>query len=96
VFVPAYLAACHAELGAFAEGTSMANSGLEIAEAVDHPMSRAFAAWGADLVALRQGKLSRAASVLERVVNACQVIERFRLIARSALHRTDHLLNADG
>jgi tetratricopeptide (TPR) repeat protein len=72
VFVPAYLAACHAELGAFAEGTSMGNSGLEIAEAVDHPMSRAFAAWGAGLVALRQGKLSRAASVLERVVNACQ------------------------
>ena len=72
VFVPAYLAACHAELGTFAEGTSMGNSGLEIAEAVDHPMSRAFAAWGAGLVALRQGKLSRAASVLERVVNPCQ------------------------
>ena len=72
VFIPAYLAACHAELGAFAEGTSMGNSALKIAEAVDHPMSRAFAAWGAGLVALRQGKLSRAASVLERVVNACQ------------------------
>src|SRR5436190_12305474 len=72
VFVPAYLAACHAELGAFAEGTSMGNSALEIAEVVNHPMSRAFAAWGAGVVALRQGRLSTAASVLERVVNACQ------------------------
>ena len=72
VFVPAYLAACHAELGAFAEGTSMGNSALEIAEVVNHPMSRAFAAWGAGVVALRQGHLSTAASVLERVVNACQ------------------------
>ena len=50
----------------------MGSSGLEIAEAVDHPMSRAFAAWGAGLVALRQGKHSRAASVLERVVKPCQ------------------------
>ena len=72
VFIPAYLAACHAELGTFAEGTSMGNSALEIAEAVDHPMSRAFAAWGAGLVALRQGKHSRAASVLEGVVHPCQ------------------------
>ncbi len=72
VFVPAYLAACHAELGTFAEGTSMGNSALTMAEVVDHPMSRAFAAWGAGLVALRQGKLSRAASVLERVVHPCQ------------------------
>ena len=72
VFVPAYLAACHAELGAFAEGTSMGNSALEIAEVVNHPMSRAFAAWGAGVVALRQGRLSTAAPVLERVVNACQ------------------------
>lgn len=50
----------------------MGNSALEIAEAVDHPMSRAFAAWGAGLVALRQGKHSRAASVLEGVVHPCQ------------------------
>jgi hypothetical protein len=34
------------ELGTFAEGTAMGSSGLEIAEAVDHPMSHAFAAWG--------------------------------------------------
>ena len=72
VFIPAYLAACHAELGTFADGTSMGNSALETAEAVDHPMSRAFAAWGAGLVALRQGKHSRAALVLERVVNRSQ------------------------
>jgi tetratricopeptide (TPR) repeat protein len=72
VFIPAYLAACHAELGAFVEGTSIGNSGLEIAEAENHPMSHAFAAWGAGLVALRQGKLSTAASVLERVVNLYQ------------------------
>ena len=50
----------------------MGNSALTMAEVVDHPMSRAFAAWGAGLVALRQGKLSRAASVLERVVHPCQ------------------------
>src|SRR6185503_11953172 len=36
VFIPVYLAACYAELGAFAEGTSMGDSALEIAEAADH------------------------------------------------------------
>ena len=46
VFTPAYLAACHAELGTFAEGRSVGDEGLRIAEAVDHPMSLTFALWG--------------------------------------------------
>ena len=34
-----WLAACHAELGMFAEGTALGTEGLRIAEAVDHPAS---------------------------------------------------------
>jgi predicted ATPase len=66
VFTPAYLTACHAELGTFAEGRSVGDAGLRIAEAADHPTSLAFASWGIGLLALRQGDLSRAVSVLER------------------------------
>jgi tetratricopeptide (TPR) repeat protein len=68
VFTPAYLAACHAELGTFAEGRSVGDKGLQIAEAVDHPMSLMFALWGSGLLALRQGDLSRAVLLLERGV----------------------------
>ena len=35
----AYLAWCHAELGTFAEGRTLGDEGLQIAEAVDHPAS---------------------------------------------------------
>ena len=39
----AWLAACHAELGTFAEGRALGEEGLRIAEAVEHPGSLMFA-----------------------------------------------------
>jgi tetratricopeptide (TPR) repeat protein len=77
VFLPAvlsraYLAACHAELGTFAEGRALGEEGLQIAEAVAHPPSLMFAAWGGGLLALRQGDLRRALPLLERAVSLCQ------------------------
>jgi tetratricopeptide (TPR) repeat protein len=76
VFTPAYLAACHAELGTFAEGRFVADEGLRIAEAVDHPMSLTFALWGSGLLALRHGDLARAVTLLERAVRLCQEMGR--------------------
>jgi tetratricopeptide (TPR) repeat protein len=68
----AYLAACHAELGTFAEGRALNDEGLRIAEAVDHPGSLMLASWGVGLLALRQGDLRRALPRLERAMSICQ------------------------
>jgi tetratricopeptide (TPR) repeat protein len=68
----AYLTACHAELGTFAEGRALGDAGLQIAEAVEHAASIAFASWGTGLLALRQGDLPRALSQLERALGICQ------------------------
>jgi tetratricopeptide (TPR) repeat protein len=59
------LAWCHAELGMFAEGRSLGDEGLRIAEAVEHPGSLAVASWGIGLWSLRQGDLHRAFPLLE-------------------------------
>jgi tetratricopeptide (TPR) repeat protein len=77
VFLPAvisraYLAACHAELGMFAEGRAFGEEGLQIAEAVAHPASLMVASWGIGVLALRQGDLPRALPRLERAVGICQ------------------------
>jgi tetratricopeptide (TPR) repeat protein len=68
----AFLTACHAELGTFAEGRALGEEGLRIAEAVAHPVSLIFACEGIGLLALRQGDLSRALPRLERAVGLCQ------------------------
>jgi tetratricopeptide (TPR) repeat protein len=68
----AYLAACHAELGSFAEGRALGEKGLQIAEAVAHPGSLVWASWGIGLLALRQGDLPRTLPRLERAVGICQ------------------------
>jgi tetratricopeptide (TPR) repeat protein len=68
----AWLAACHAELGAFAEGRALGEEGLRIAEAVAHPGSLMFASWGVGLLPLRQGELPRAIPRLERAVAICR------------------------
>ena len=52
------------------------DEGLQIAEAVDHPMNLMFALWGIGLLALRQGDLSRAVPLLERAVRLCQDADR--------------------
>jgi class 3 adenylate cyclase/tetratricopeptide (TPR) repeat protein len=72
VLCRAQLAACHAELGRFAEGIALGDEGRRIAEADDRPASRMVASWGAGLLALRQGDLPRALPWLERAVGLCQ------------------------
>jgi tetratricopeptide (TPR) repeat protein len=71
----ALLAACHAELGLFAEGRALGDEGLRIAEAVAHPGSLMYAAWGIGLPALRQGDLPRALPLLERSMGLCQDLD---------------------
>jgi class 3 adenylate cyclase/tetratricopeptide (TPR) repeat protein len=68
----ARLAECHAELGTFAEGRTLGEEGLRIAEAVDHPGSLMIASWGIGLLALRQGDLPRALPLLKRAIGICQ------------------------
>jgi class 3 adenylate cyclase/tetratricopeptide (TPR) repeat protein len=68
----AYLAWCHAELGTFAEGRTLGEEGLRIAEEVAHPSSLIWAYYGLGLLALRQGALPRALPQLERAVSLCQ------------------------
>jgi tetratricopeptide (TPR) repeat protein len=68
----AYLAWCYAELGAFAEGRTLGEEGLRIAEEVGHPASLMMASWGIGLLALRQGDLPRALPLFERAVSLCR------------------------
>jgi tetratricopeptide (TPR) repeat protein len=77
IFLPAVhpracLAECHAELGIFAEGRTLGEGGLQIAEAVAHPASLMIAYWGIGWLALRQGDLPRALPPLERAVSLSQ------------------------
>ena len=76
VFSRAWLAWGHAELGMFAEGKTLVDEGLQIAETVQHPMSLICASWGAGLLALRQGDLSRALALLERAMTIGQEATR--------------------
>jgi predicted ATPase/class 3 adenylate cyclase len=74
-FSSAYLAWCHAELGTFAEGSALAEEGLRIAEAVNHPVSLIVASWGVGLLALRQGRLARVLLLLERFLSISQEVD---------------------
>ncbi len=67
-----WLAYGHAELGTFAEGRTLGEEGLRIAEAVAQPMSLLRAYQGPGLLALRQGDLRRALPLLERAMGICQ------------------------
>jgi class 3 adenylate cyclase/tetratricopeptide (TPR) repeat protein len=67
----ANLAWCHAELGMFAEGRTLGEEGLHIAETVTHPGSLMFAYYGVGLLSLCQGDLSRALPLLERAMGIC-------------------------
>jgi tetratricopeptide (TPR) repeat protein len=68
----ALLPECHAELGVFAEGSTLGAEGLQIAEAVDHPGSLMIAYFGIGLLALRQGDLPRALPLLEPALGICR------------------------
>ena len=80
----ARLAWCHAELGAFAEGHALGEEGIQIAEAVDQPASRMFAAWGMGRLYLCQGALPRALPLLERAVGICQDADLATLFPEAA------------
>jgi tetratricopeptide (TPR) repeat protein len=67
-----WLAWGHAELGTFAEGCTLGDEGLQIAEAVEHPISLMYACYGSGLLCLHQGDLPRAFPLLERAVGLCQ------------------------
>jgi class 3 adenylate cyclase/tetratricopeptide (TPR) repeat protein len=89
VFLPAvlsraYLAWCHAELGAFAAGRACGEQGLQIAEAVAHPGSLVRAYWGLGVLALCQGDLAMALPRLERAVGLCQDADLPNLFVRMA------------
>ena len=56
----------------FAEGSTLGDEGLRIAEAVAHPGSLTWAYGGIGLLSLRQGDLPRALLRLERAVGICQ------------------------
>ncbi len=68
----AMLGRCHAELGAFTEGHTLAEEGLQIAETVNHPFSLLNACHGVGEVYLRQGDVQRAIPILERAMGLCQ------------------------
>jgi class 3 adenylate cyclase/tetratricopeptide (TPR) repeat protein len=72
VFCRAWLAVCHAALGTFAEGRTLGDEGLRIAEAVGHPASLTHASWGIGRLSLQQGDLPRALPMLERALGLCQ------------------------
>jgi class 3 adenylate cyclase/tetratricopeptide (TPR) repeat protein len=68
----AFLAACYAELGLFAEGKARGEEGLEIAEVAAHSSSLMWADYGIGLVALRQGHLPQALARLEQAMGIGQ------------------------
>jgi class 3 adenylate cyclase/tetratricopeptide (TPR) repeat protein len=67
-----WLAWCHADLGTFAEGRALGDEGLQIAEAMAHPVSLMHALRGLGLLSLQQGDLPRACPLLEQAVGLCQ------------------------
>jgi tetratricopeptide (TPR) repeat protein len=89
VFLPAvlaraWLAACHAELGMFVEGTALGEEGLRIAETVAHPGSLMVAYQGIGLLSLRKGDLHRALPLLERAMGIYREADRPTFFTRVA------------
>jgi class 3 adenylate cyclase/tetratricopeptide (TPR) repeat protein len=80
----AFLAACHAELGMFAEGTAFGEEGLQIAEAVANPGSLMWASYGLGLLSLCKGDLSKALPLLERAMGICQEADLRLFVPRIA------------
>ncbi len=80
----AFLAACHAELGTFAEGQALADDALAIAEAVAHPSSIMWAQYGLGVLALRQGHPARAVPRLEQALGIGQDVHLPLFVPRVA------------
>jgi tetratricopeptide (TPR) repeat protein len=62
---------CLAEIGAFAEGSTVAEEGMRMAEALNHPLSLARAYCGAGVLYLLKGDLPQAMRILERGLAVC-------------------------
>ena len=62
----AYLCACLAELGDFAEGTSLGEEAIKIAETANHLFSAGQALLNLAVLHLRKGELAQATGLLER------------------------------
>jgi tetratricopeptide (TPR) repeat protein len=60
------------EVGAFAEGLSRGEEGVQVAEAVDEPFSLITAYIGIGMLYLRKGDLLKATPVLERALGICE------------------------
>jgi tetratricopeptide (TPR) repeat protein len=73
-----HLATCLVECGVFAEGRVLAEEGVRIAEAADHPYSRVMAYSSVGFRALWQGDLAQAIPMLERALDLAQGVH-FRL-----------------
>jgi class 3 adenylate cyclase/tetratricopeptide (TPR) repeat protein len=67
-----WLCRCHAELGAFTEGLSMAEEGLRIAETVNNPVGLIEACQMVSFLYLCRGDVHRAIPMLERAMALCQ------------------------
>jgi tetratricopeptide (TPR) repeat protein len=80
VFLPSVntrvvLVGCLAEVGAFAEGLAIGTQGLQIAEAVDHPVSRVIAYLSLGLLAFNKGDFPEAVRMLEQSLGLAQATE---------------------
>jgi class 3 adenylate cyclase/tetratricopeptide (TPR) repeat protein len=64
---------CCSELGEFDEARLRAKEGMAIAEAGAHPFDLVVAGFGLGVVALRQGDVDQAITVLERALELCTV-----------------------
>ncbi len=71
---------CLAECGDFAEGKTPAEEGVRIAEAADHPFSRAIAYWAGGFRSLCQGDLRQALPMLERALDLVQETHIWALV----------------
>jgi len=62
-------------MGAFAEGITIGEEGIQMAEAFDNPMNRASAYSNVGDLYLRKGDLHKAIALLERGAELCQVCQ---------------------
>jgi class 3 adenylate cyclase/tetratricopeptide (TPR) repeat protein len=80
----AYLAACHGEMGMFAEGRVLGEEGLQIAETVADHSSLMWALYGMGLLSLCQGDLPKALPLLDRAMGICQDANLLLFVPRMA------------
>ncbi len=75
VFARSHLARCLSEVGELAEATALAEEGDRLAEAMRHPHTQLWAAWGMGLVRLAQGEPEAAARLFERALALCRTAD---------------------